>query len=447
MKIHCKKGLDLPLKGAPQGTVQKAGSPTSVALDLSPFNRIQFKLLVKEGDTVQLGQPLVYDKKCEERVFVSPASGIVHQVVRGEKRRLLSVCITPSGKDEVVEHAAPNLQTAQREELVSFLLRAGFFPFLRQRPCDVLADPQKTPKSIFINAATSSPFAPPSELLIRGHETDFQLGIQTLKKLTDGKVHLVYRDGCSLQAITQAENVEKHTVSGPHPSGNTSLHIEKIDPITNGHDVIWTIHVQDVLRLGQLIHRGVFCPTQVVAIAGEAAPEEKRTFYETTLGVSYKDLAGEQPASSRLISGDVLTGTQTDHLGFYDTAFTVIPEKDDRREILHFFRIGGKKYTASKAYLSGFFKSTPFSFTTNLHGEERAFVDGTIYDKYMPLNVSTMHLVKAILAEDFEAAEELGLLEVAPEDFALATFACPSKIEMVEIVSNGLQSYYENYLQ
>ena len=447
MRIHCKKGLNLPLKGAPSGTLQKGPNPTSVALDLSSFRRIQFKLLIKEGDAVQTGQPLVYDKKCEKRVFVSPASGTVQSIVRGEKRRLLQIIIAPSTERTFVEHQLPNLQTVSREELVELLLKAGLFPYIRQRPCNVLADPSKTPKSIFINAATSSPFAPPAELIIRGHETDFQLGIQTLAKLTEGKVHLLYREECSLQAITQAENVEKHTVSGPHPSGNTSLHIEKIDPIVDSHETIWTMHVQDVLRLGQLMHRGVFCPTQVVAIGGESAPEDKRTYFETTLGIAYSDLAGQPPEKTRLISGDILTGSTATHLGFYDNIFTLIPEKTDKREVLHFFRLGGKKYTASKAYLSGFTSKKPFSFDTNLHGEERAFVDGTIYDNYMPLNISTMHLVKAILAEDFEAAEELGLLEIASEDFALATFACPSKIEMVEIVSTGLASYYENYLQ
>jgi len=449
--ITTKQGLDIPIIGAPEGKLQKVTEHSVLALDLSPFRRTQFKLLVKEGDEVLIGQPLAFDKKCPERLFVSPASGKVKAINRGLKRRLLNIVVECTGEKRHFEHPRITLQSSTRESLVKYLLGAGVFPHIRQRPCDVLADPAKAPRAIFVNAIRSTPFSPSSYLVVRGHETEFQLGLNVLQRLTDGAVHLVYPQGSNLHAFTHADGVSRHTAKGPHPIGSPSVHIEKISPIMLSDEVVWTIDAEDVLRIGRLLQRGVYDPRRVVGVGGECVPPEKRVFWETKMGCSFQDITGiaESPSVTRLITGNVLTGEKAeagDYLSFYDNCFTLIPEKGEGREMFHFFRLGLKKYSASKAYASGFTSLKKFGFTTNQHGEERAFVDGTIYDKVMPLGISTMHLVKAILAEDYDAAQELGLLEVSSEDFALPTFVCPSKIEMVEIMRDGLDNYYEQYL-
>lgn len=451
MHITISKGIDIPLLGVPKGKLQKVKEHSELALDLSPFRRTQFKLLVKEGDSVLIGQPLAYDKKCPEKMFVSPASGKIKSIHRGLKRRLLNIVVECIGEKKFLEHPRITLQSAQKEDLIAYLLQAGIFPHIRQRPCDIPADPSKTPKSIFVNAIRSAPFAPSSYLVVRGHETEFQLGLNVLSRLTDGPVHMVYPKGSNLQAFTHAENVKKHTAEGPHPIGNVSIHVERLSPIFHADEVVWTIDAEDVLRIGRLLQRGIYDPRRVVGIGGESVPEDKRLFLESKLGCSFSDITQITPKldTERLITGNVLTGEKAeagDYLSLFETCFSLIPERSEKRETLHFFRLGSKKYSASKTYLSGFFKNTRFPFSTNLHGEERAFVDGTIYDNVMPLNLSTMHLVKAVLAEDFDAAQELGLLEVAPEDFALPTFVCPSKIEMIEIMREGLHDFYEQHL-
>lgn len=429
LHIQVSKGLDIPLPHKPEGPLKEAPNLRRFALDLSVFPTIQFKLLVKEGDNVLIGQPLACDKKVPDRVFVSVASGVVRSIERGEKRRLLRIVVEEAEK-KYLEHDTAG-------DLIPFLLKTGFFPHIRQRPCDVLADPNVKPKAIFVNACRSAPYSPSIEAVLRGHETEFQLGLQTLSKIAP--VHLVHRKGSTLQMLTKAEGVSTHTVSGPHPSGNTSLHIERISPILSGKDYIWSLSAEDTLRLGRLMQRGIYDPHLTVAVGGQ-----NPGIYDARLGTSFQELTGEQP-SGRLIAGDPLMGDQTDEfLTFYANTFSVIAEKNEARELLHFFRLGNKKYTSSRGYLS---RAKAFHFDTNQHGEERAFVDGTIYDKVQPLTISTMHLVKALLAEDFDAAVDLGLLEVAPEDFALPTFMCPSKVEMVDIVRRGLDSYYQLYVQ
>lgn len=451
MHITIKQGLDIPILGAPEGKLKKVEEHSELALDLSPFRRTQFKLLVQENEEVCIGQPLVFDKKCPDRVFVSPASGRVKAINRGLKRRLLHIVIECVGEKKYLQHPRITLQSSSRADLIQYLLRAGMFPHIRQRPCDVLADPTKTPRTIFVNAIRSTPFSPSAYLVVRGHETEFQLGLNVLRRLTDGIVHLVYPKGSTLHAFTNADGVEHHTAEGPHPIGNVSIHIEKISPILRSDEIVWTIEAEDVLRIGRLLQRGIYDPRRVVGIGGEGVPKEKRVYWESKLGCSFSDITGiqETAATHRLVTGNLLMGEKAeggDYLSFYQNCFSLIPERAEHREMFHFFRLGAKKYSASKAYLSAFMRGKKFGFTTNLHGEERAFVDGTIYDKVMPLGVSTMHLVKAILAEDYDAAQELGLLEVSSEDFALPTFVCPSKIEMVDIVREGLESYYEQYL-
>jgi Na+-transporting NADH:ubiquinone oxidoreductase subunit A len=331
-------------------------------------------------------------------------------------------------------------------------LAGGAFSSIRSRPFNFLADPHKIPRSIFVKAVESALFVPPAELQVIGHEKEFQLGLDVLTKLTTGPVNLVYREGTTSRAFSEAMHVEKHTIEGPHPIGNQSVHIQKIDPIRTPNDNVWTLTALDVVGIGYLISKGRYYTERVISISGPGIIPERGGYFKVRAGFPIEMLVSGRikKGTMRLISGDPLMGHKVgagDFLGFYHTAFCAIPENEER-EFLHFFGIGLNKYSFSKAYISGHVDNSErrYPFTTNQHGEHRAFIDSTLYDQVMPLKVPAMLLTKAVMAEDFELAETLGLLEVDSEDFALPTFVCPSKMEMTDIIKKGLRQYAKTEL-
>lgn len=452
--IKIKKGLDIPIKGNPRGTPEPliaSGSstlfkPKHIALDLKSFDNIKFKVLVKTGDVVKIGQPLLEDKSSPGRMFCSPAAGIISEIKRGLKRALLAIIIEVADKEDFFDHGKSF--HASREQIIEKLLAAGLFANIRSRPFNLLADPTKTPRNIFIKAVESAPFVPPAEMQVEGHEADFQTGLDILTKLTDGKVNLVYRLGSPSKAFTDAKNVEKHTVEGPHPVSNASLHIQYLDPIKTANDIVWTLNAHDVVCIGHLFNHGKTFVDRIISIAGPGIIEDRTAYIKGRAGLPISGLISgriERGSPLRFISGDPLLGTKVDvedFLGYYDFTFCVIPENTER-EFLHFFRLGGDKYSFSKAYLSGHYDNSKksYNFTTNQHGEHRAFIDGTLSNDVMPLAITPMLLVKAVMSENFELAEKLGLLSVDSEDFALSAFVCPSKVEMVDIIKQGLRQY------
>lgn len=403
-------------------------------------------MIAKAGDLVKIGSPIAEDKNCPGRYFVSPAHGVIREIRRGLKRRILDVVIDVKG-EEYCENAAVNPNTASREDLIEALKKGGCFAHIRQRPFGVLADPAKKPRSIFVKALETAPFLPPAEMQVEGHEGDFQAGLTALSKLTDGFVHLVYKKGSRCPAFLQAKEVVLHTAAGPHPAANHSVHIQAIDPIRSYEDVVWALSAHDVVVIGHYLRTGRYFVDKIISIAGPAVIPEKIGYFRARAGYPVVSLiAGRiKKGFSRLISGDPLNGRKVeaeDFLGFNDFVFCVIPEKV-KRDFLHFFRLGLKNFTFSRAYLTGHLnaQNREYPFTTSLHGEHRPFIDGSLYDKVMPLDISTILLVKSIMAEDFDLADQLGILEVDSEDFALPTFVCPSKIEMVDIVKHGLKKY------
>ncbi|MBA3816292.1 MAG: Na(+)-translocating NADH-quinone reductase subunit A [Parachlamydiaceae bacterium] len=455
MHIKITKGLDIPIEGAPQGYIKplilsgEASSkiPKYIALSLKEFEDLKFRLLIAVGDTVKIGQPLTEDKSTPGRMFVSPAAGIIHEIRRGAKRSLQEIVIAVASTEEYLELSPLDLKVATREQLIERLLLGGIFSIIRARPFNLLADPEKIPRSIFVKALESAPFVPPAEMQILGNEKEFQLGLNALAMLTSGFVHLVYRQNTPCKAFLEALNVEKHTAEGPHPVSNNSVHIQKIDPIQTPNDNIWTLSALDVVIIGHLIAKGRCFTERIISIGGPGILAEREGYFKLRAGFPIEMLVSGRikKGAMRLVSGDPLMGQKVnpeDFLGFCHTAFCVIPENEER-EFLHFFGIGLNKYSFSKAYISGHVDNTErrYPFTTNQHGEHRAFIDSTLYDKVMPLKVPTMLLVKAVMAEDFELAETLGLLEVDSEDFALPTFVCPSKMEMTDIIKKGMKQY------
>lgn len=452
--IKIKQGLDIPITGKPSGIAQPLilggeisplAPPSQIGLDLSPFDEMKFKILVRVEDRVKLGQPILEDKDCPGRYFVAPAGGVIREIRRGLKRRLLDVIIAVDRQEEVEQHPVLDLAQTPREELVEKLKLGGLFTHIRQRPFNSLANPGKIPRNIFVRAVESAPFTPPAKMQVEGYENAFQLGLDALNKLTEGKVHLIYRKDETFLPFTEAKGVEKHTVEGPHPIANPSLHIAHISPIHSLEDVVWTLTAHDVVAIGYFILHGKYFVPRVVSIAGPGILKEKIGYFKIREGFPISALISGRmkKGAARLISGGPLMGHQVDpgdFLGYEDTVFCAIPE-NTHREFLHFFRPGADKYNFTGAYLSGHLDSTrrEYDFTTNMHGEHRAFIDGSIYDRVMPLNIQTMYLVKAVLAEDYDEAASLGLLDVDSEDFALPSFICPSKIEMVDIIKKGLR--------
>lgn len=446
MKYVVKKGCDIPLKRGPSGPVQNLLKPKQISLNLDPFETIRFKLLIKPGDRVKIGQPLVENKFVPGQMFVAPAGGSVAEIRRGLKRRLLDIVIDLDDEEQFFEHP-PLKREASCGEILDYFLRSGLFPHIRLRPFDLVASPKFLPRAIFVRAIETLPFTPSAEIQVEGHDLYFQAGLDILSKLTTGKVHLVFRENSSSSAFTDAKRVEKHTIEGPHPAGTSSLHIHLIEPIKSPEDYVWTLSALDVVVIGKMGLEGRYFTDRILGIGGEGIGREKTGFFKGRVGFPISALLEGRGVANpcRLISGDPLTGNEVDkdgYLGFYAVVFSAIPE-NQAREFFHFLRPGFKKYTATLAYASGHRKPPPegFSFTTNQHGEQRPFIDGAVYDRVMPMRIPTMHLIKAVLSEDFDLAIQLGLLEVTGDDFALPAFICPSKIEMIQIVNEGLHRY------
>jgi Na+-transporting NADH:ubiquinone oxidoreductase subunit A len=447
VKLKVKKGLDIPIKGEPRLIEELVLPPAQIALNLDPFEEIRFRLLRNAGDKIALGEPLLENKSVLGQFFVSPASGTIKEIRRGLKRRLVDIVIELDDNERI--HTLPSLdpRTASREQILERCSQGGLFAHIRMRPLNLLAKPDLLPRDIFVRAIETLPFTPSAESQVEGYEQFFHQGLESLKKLTEGGVHLVYREGSTCKAFTEAKDVHTHQISGPHPAGSISFSIHKIAPIRHINDIVWTLSTLDVITLGRMVTEGRYHIERKVAVAGEGIEESKRKIYKTRMGVPLCHLLSKEinTSSVRIISGDPLTGEQKgieDFLGFEHTVLSVLKENHER-EPFHFLSLGTHKFTATRCYLSGLLPTgaKDYSFTTNQHGEERAFIDGRVYNKVMPMRIPTMLLVKAILAEDFDLAEQLGLLEVVPEDFALPTFICPSKIEMMEIVKQGQRRY------
>lgn len=459
--IAISKGLDIPIQGKPQGAVQairptgmaSVARPAQIALDFKAFSDLRFSMHVKAGDAVKIGQPIAEDRSSPGRLFVAPAGGIVSEVSRGPKRVLTAVVIDVAEEEQWHTFDPMEAASAPRQAIVERFLAGGLFAHIYARPLKRLADPYKVPRSIFVKALESAPFLPAAEMQVAGYEREFQAGLDALAKLTSGKVHLVHRLGSPSQAFTAAKNVAIHSADGPHPIANQSLHIQRIDPIQSPEDLVWTLSAHDVVMAGSLLLHGRCHIDRVISIAGPGVLTEQAGFFRARAGYPISVLiAGRLPHGAvRLISGDPLMGLQVDSasfLGFSHFALSIIPESEER-QFLHFFRLGVGKYSFSRAYLAGHLDNSErdYFFTTSVHGEKRAFVDSTLYDAVMPLAIATMPLVKAVMAEDFELAEVLGLLDVDSEDFALPTFVCPSKVEMVQIIEQGIKRYAKDVLQ
>ncbi len=437
------KGKDIPLKGAAVEKIENAPLPSRVAICPTDFKGVRPRLQVKEGDKVRTGSPLFEFKGNPRIKCVAPVSGTVTAIDRGEKRVLTHIVIEPDQAQTEVSFPSfspEQLTGLSREKTIEHLLSAGVWPVIRQRPFNIVADPGQTPKSIFVRAMNSDPLAGDPDFILKGREKEFYAGLDVLRKLTDGPVYLCSRPGVSSLALKNAENVQKHYFAGPHPAGNVGTHIHCLDPIGKG-EVVWVVEAQDVLRIAALFQEGKFSAEKIVAVNGEAA--EKRIYKRTVIGAPVAELTeSKRLPGVRCCAGGVLNGRvcgEDGYLGFYDTQLTLIPEGAPR-EVLGWIRPGFKKYSFSRTFASSPADGKAVSLDADLHGAPRAIVLNDLYDRYQALDVMTFFLIRAVVAGDLEEAERLGILECDAEDFALCTFACPSKVNVGEIIGRGLEA-------
>jgi len=447
MKITVKKGLDIKMKGVPNKIIAEGNLSKSFALKPTDFPNLTPKLLVKEGDAVKCGSPIFCDKYNDVVVFVSPASGVVDKIIRGEKRRILAVTISSDGKFTQLNTKAKDFSKLDRAELKTDLLKSGLWPFLRMRPIDIIARPEDTPKSIFISSFDTNPLSPDYDFIMHNKSAEFNAGLELLNMLTDGSVHLQIRKN-SDEVFFNAKNVKTHLVKGPHPSGNVGVQMHEIDPINKG-EVVWYINPQDVMILGRYSLTGAYDANKVISIGGENVKSPK--YVKTISGSSIESIleGAEIKENSRLISGNPLTGLKVEednYLGFYHHQLTVLPEGDEYKFFLSegWLSLGFNRFSASKSYPTWLMpKSKTYQFDTNLNGEERSFVVSGQYEKVFPFDIYPVQLIKSIITNDIEKMENLGIYEVSPEDFALCEFVCTSKINVQEIVRNGLDLVYK----
>lgn len=440
--IRLKRGLNIPIKGKASCTVTKTIVPDIIALKPTDFRGITPRLSVKEGDRVKAGSPVFADKQHPEILFCAPHSGIVSEIVRGDKRKLLEIRIKADNEIDYLHREVPKSNTLDREEIVKLLLDSGLWPCIKQRPYGIIANPNTTPKSIFISGMATAPLAADLEYILSNDFEALQEGINILNSLTSGGVHL------SLDAQNFAgtefhkfKNVILHSIVGPHPAGNVGVQINHISPINKG-EIIWTVDLFLVASIGRFFITGNYDMRRTIAVAGPAALNP--SYVKCIPGISMNQLSEYFDTSKgelRIISGDILTGENVckkGFLGFYNNLVTIIPE-GNYYEMFGWvkpFRL--KKFSTSRSYFSWLMPNKQYDMDTNTNGEERAFVVSEAYSKVLPMDIYPVYLFKAILAEDIEKMENLGIYEVIEEDIALCEFVCPSKIEIQSIVSKGI---------
>ncbi|NNE43412.1 MAG: NADH:ubiquinone reductase (Na(+)-transporting) subunit A, partial [Gemmatimonadetes bacterium] len=422
-----------------------AGRPEVVSVRPNEFRNVKPKILVKDGDTVQLGQPLFHDRNRPEVRFPSPAAGEVVEVRYGRRRVCQQIFIKVAASETAVEHKSwspGDARKLNRAQLVEAMLDSGLWTSLRQRPFSVIADPEAVPEGIFIAASDNDPLPFDADLALDGREEDFQLGIDLLGKLTEGKVHLCHlRGGGKSRALSGATGCEKHSFSGPYPAGSIEAQIHYVLPYKKGRTV-WYLDCQDVAALGEFFRTGAYPVTRVVAVGGEAAVERKH--YRTRRGVSADFLQDGKGhlKRKRVVSGSVLGGgkkvTSTGGLGHYDNKFSILPE-GDQPEFVGWMLPGFDKVSRFRAYASAPTATKPRSLNTNLGGGVRAHVATGIYEDVCALDILPAHLMKSVLAVDFEEMEALGLHDCA--ECGLCTFVCPSKIEFGDIIQSGIEEF------
>jgi len=439
--IRTRRGANLNIKGIAEKILDNTTSVTTFALNPDDFFGTIPKLICKEGAQVEAGAPIFFSKKNPDIKFVSPVSGTITAIERGPKRKIERICIAASKTQKFVSHSVQGWEKMDREQLKALLMESGNWPFIHQRPYGVMANPDDTPKAIFVNTVKTNPLSEDLRFVLKDDQKEFQLGIDLLNKLVDQPIFLG-TDKAQMGYFQTVEGVQHYTVEGPHPAGNLSLHIQNITPLNMGERV-WSVNAEDVANLGRFISTGTFSPQRTIAISGNAV--DNPVYFKTLIGSAlapFLEKVGINQQYVRIINGDVLTGAQADpsgYLGYYNNLVSVIPEGNNYRMFGWLPFKDNNILSLSNTSFSRLFNRKGFDVDTNLNGEERALVVTGEMEKTFPLDIYPMQLIKACLVEDIEKMEALGIYEVVPEDFGLVEYANTSKLEAQEIIRQGIE--------
>ncbi len=437
--IRIKKGLDIKLVGVAEKKTTNSSQSSVYAVKPEDFHGITPKLVAKEGAEVKAGDTLFYSKSDERILFPSPVSGKVTEVIRGARRKVLAVKIAADATQVYKDFGAKDADAMSAEEVKNHLFASGCWPFVKQRPYDVVANPNQAPKAIFISAYASAPLAADLEYTLAGKEAELQAAITAVSKLTEGLVH-VSVGANTTSPLANLKGIELHKVSGPHPSGNVGTQIAKLDPINKG-EVVWVITPQDLVVIGELLLTGKLNVSRTIALTGSQF--SKPAYVTAISGAAIADVTANNlnDDNTRIISGNVLSGKEVkaeEFLGYYDNQITAIPEGDDYEFFGWNKPIFNKISTSRALTFSWLTPKKKYDLNTNTNGEHRAFVVTGSYEEVFPLDIYPMQLLKAFMYKDLDEMEALGGYEVAPEDFALTEFVCVSKQPHQKIIREGL---------
>lgn len=438
--IKLRKGLDINLQGKAEQTKIGLKPAGLYALQPDDFTGVVPKVVVKEGEQVKAGQALFVDKNHPEILFVSPVSGKVKAVVRGERRKVLAVQVEAAQQQQPVDHGKNSPQNMKAQEVVDLLLKAGLFGFINQLPYAVVANPQDKPKAIAVSALRDKPLAADFEYELKGQENDWQTGLDALAKIAP--VYLGIGKNQSAKALVDAKNVEVNVFDGPCPAGNVGVQVNHLCPVNKG-EVVWTVEPTAVLFIGRLFNTGKVDLTRCVAFVGSEV--KKPAYVDMMVGQELNTLLANSLKNTkhvRIINGNVLTGVPTTKEGFlgaHSSEITVIPEGDNVDELAGWIMPRLNQFSVNRSYFSWLFgKKKEYALDARVKGGERHMIMSGEYDRVFPMDIYPEYLIKAIITNDIDRMEQLGIYEVAPEDFALSEFVCSSKLELQKIVREGL---------
>ncbi len=460
--IKIKKGLDIPIQGAAQEMTSDMRSIAEYAVKPTDFVGVTPKLLVAEGDAVKAGTPLFQDKNNASARFVSPVSGTVKAIVRGEKRKLLAVVVSSDGKNESLPYAKYGFSDQmKRDEVKQQMVEGGLMPLIKRRPFGCVPMEGDQPKAVFISCFDSAPLAADMDYALQGRGDDLRMGLRALLAITDCNIHLGVKPGQQMEQICSrlaansevGNRVKIHIFKGGHPAGNVGTQIAAVSPINKG-EVVWTMDLQNVAILGNTFLTGEYRPERIIAFAGPCTSSPR--YYKITCGANVAQMYKEQCASYtesdvRLISGNVLSGVKIAYDGFVgmnDNMLSAIPE-GDYYDFMGWLMPGLKKFSLNRTFLSGWMarcccaskcqSKMKYDINTNLHGEWRPLVVTGNFEKVFPFKIYPMQLIKAAIIGDIDLMENLGIYEVEPEDFALCEFVDTSKTEIQTIIREALE--------
>lgn len=444
--IRISKGLSIKIKGSAEKKIENLPLASTYAFNLNDFHLTVPKLILREGDSVKRGTPIFHVKSNEKLNFASPVSGTVKEIVRGERRKVYNIIIDSDGKDNFVRHKPPVLENSSPQELIDLLLETGLWPYINQRPFDIIADPNLSPKAIHVSCFDSSPLAVDYEFIMNDRLSDIKAGLDCLNQIVSGELHLGLR---SSQKLFQKEfsNYKINIFDGPHPSGNVGVQIHHVNPINSG-EVVWTLKLEDIAVIGNLILTGEYLPNRTIAVSGP--PVKNPKYFNLRTGASLESLLNnveiDNKIDVRLINGDVLSGHKVDsngYLGHYNNKLCVLKEGNQYRLFGWIPFINNTVPSIYKTSFSWLFNNKEKDYDTNLNGEERAFVATGEMESVFPMDIYPMQLIKECMIGDIEKMEKLGIYEVSPEDFGLIDYSSSSKIEAQTIIRQGLDYIYK----